>query len=137
MDRFMAWLRDRFGRAVDVDGAYGPQCTDLVNDYVNKVWGLPYLHGNAVDFARQPVRGFVWEPNSAVNHPPVGSIVVWGGPDTVAGTGAAGHTAIAVCAASMVLLTFDQNWPTGHTPALVIHDYRAVLGWHRPAGMMR
>lgn len=137
MDRFMAWLRGRMARPVDVDGYYGAQCTDLVNDYLKEVWGKPRLSGNAVDFARQGVSGFVWEANSAINHPPVGSIVVWGGPDPIAGTSAAGHTAVAVCSSSMVLLSFDQNWPTGHAPALTLHEYRAVLGWLRPAAMGR
>lgn len=132
MDKLLDWLRSRIGRPIDLDGAYGPQCVDLVNDCLARVYGLPPLPGNAIDLARARPRGFVWVPNGPRNHPPAGSVVVWGGPNGRAGTGAAGHCAIALAASSMVLLSFDQNWPVGSPPSLVLHSYDAVLGWLAP-----
>lgn len=130
--RLLEWVQWRQGRAIDVDGVYGAQCTDLVNDYLMKVRGGGRVAGDASAFAREAVPGFRWVPNGPDNSPPIGSVVVWSGPDPIIGTSAAGHTAIAVAADSMSLLTFDQNWPTGGRPVLTWHSYRAVLGWHAP-----
>lgn len=132
MDSLLDWVSRRAGVPVDLDGEYGPQCMDLVNDYVKQVWGLGPLPGNAIDLPRVSVPGFHWIVNGPKNAPSPGSIVVWRGPDAVVGTSRYGHTAICLAAGSMVLLTFDQNWPTGHAPQLVLHHYRAVMGWWQP-----
>lgn len=130
--RFLDWLHIRTGVPIDVDGAYGAQCTDLVNDYLHEVWMSSTLAGNAIDFQRDHIPGWVWIPNAPTNRPPTGAIVVWNGPNSAVGTGPAGHTAIALLSDLSTLLTLDQNWPTGHAPQQVRHSYVAVAGWHTP-----
>lgn len=127
--RFLDYLRMRTGVLIDVDGAYGPQCTDLVNDYLRWVWGAGPLAGNAVDFQRAHLPGWTWVPNGPTNAPPAGAIVVWGGPNLAIGTSAYGHTAVALLADDANLLSLDQNWPPGHAPAQTRHTYGAILGW--------
>lgn len=130
--KFLDWLHIRQGMYVDVDGAYGPQCTDLVNDYLRQVWSLGPLGGNAIDFQRDTLQGWRWVPNSPSVRPPTGAVVVWNGPNAAIGTGAAGHTAISLLSDLSTMLTFDQNWPTGHTAQQVRHSYVAVAGWFVP-----
>jgi hypothetical protein len=130
--RFLDWLHVRAGVPVDTDGAYGPQCTDLVNDYLRQVWSLPPLAGNAIDFQRDHLSSWLWVPNTPAVRPSTGAVVVWNGPNAVVGTGEAGHAAVALLSDLSSLLTFDQNWPAGHAPQQVRHSYVAVAGWFYP-----
>lgn len=120
------WLDAVLGRAIDVDGAYGAQCVDLVNDYLQRCWATGRVSGNAVDIARQAIRGFRWQANARLNAPPAGSIVVWGHQPV-------GHTAVCIWASPMTLITLDQNWAGIQRAEVVVHSYGAVLGWHRRA----
>lgn len=130
--RFLDYLTMRTDVPVDVDHAYGPQCTDLVNDYLRQVWGAPPLGGNAVDFQRGHIPGWPWTPNLPLNTPPTGAVLVWSGSSWFVGTGPAGHTAIALLADRYQLISLDQNWPTGHAPQQVRHSYVALAGWFAP-----
>jgi hypothetical protein len=125
---FGAWLAASQGRFIDVDGAYGAQCMDLINDYLVRVAGVPRVGGNAIDLPRNRPQGFTWIPNTPTNMPSWGDVIVWGSNVTV-GTGPYGHTAVCVLADSMHLLSMDQNWPTGHATQLVYHGYAGVIGW--------
>lgn len=130
--KLVEWAGMRVGSRVDVDGVYGAQCFDLVNDYVNVVYSLPRLAGAmAIDIAQDHVRWFRWVANGPDNYPLPGSIVVWRR-DARAGTGAAGHCAVAILADDRRLLSLDQNWPTGAATSLVWHTYDGVVGWHEP-----
>lgn len=125
---FGEWLAEVQGRAIDLDGAYGAQCMDLVNDYLDQVADVPHVAGNAIDLPRNPPHGFRWVANAPSNAPRWGDILVWG-QNARAGTGPYGHTAVAVLADSAHLVSTDQNWPPGHATHLVYHTYAGVLGW--------
>lgn len=125
------WLFRRIGASIDIDGQYGPQCVDAVNDYLRSI-GRPMVSGNAVDIIRQRVDGFSWRANTADNAPRPGSIVVWNANDPTLDLGPFGHTAVAVLADRYGMVTADQNWGGIPRLALFTHSYRSVAGWHYP-----
>lgn len=127
----LQWLIHRLGTSIDIDGAYGAQCVDAINDYLAEL-GAPRVHGNAVDIAHQSIPGFAWRANSPDNAPRAGSIVVWNANDTVLHIGQFGHTAVAIHADRWGMVTADQNWAGVPRLALYAHTYRAVAGWHYP-----
>lgn len=130
---FGVWLLANIGRAIDVDGAYGPQCVDAVNSYLAQVYGCQPVSGDAIDIANQTIYGFSWVSNGAFNVPRAGSILVWSAGKTRRVTvGAAGHTAICVVADARSLLSVDQNWIGVRALTLTLHNYDLVLGWHHP-----
>lgn len=129
---FLDWLYSRLAGFVDVDHVYGPQCTDLVNDYLSRVWNAPPLKGNAIDFQYDHLDGWKWEPNTPTNRPHTGAVVVWNGPSAALGISAYGHTAIALLSDVRNLLTVDQNWPERHAVQQVHHSYASVAGWWAP-----
>lgn len=130
---FAAFVWRWLNKSLDRDGLYGPQCMDLVEQYVADVLGLPGLGGNAVDLWKLALgRGWVRVPNTPTNHPPPGCIVVWGESPT-AGTGRYGHAAVSLLADRSYLGSLDQNWPVGSAIHLQEHNYAGVLGWLQPA----
>lgn len=48
-DQAIAWVQSQVGKALDVDGAYGAQCVDLIMAYYDYL-GVPRASGNAVDY---------------------------------------------------------------------------------------
>lgn len=127
-----AWLCARIHRWLDYDGAYGAQCVDIINDYLDRVLGLAPVTGNAVDISRQVIVGHTWTANTPTNFPPAWAIVVWGR-NVKAGTGEAGHVALCLDAGGAHLLTLDQNWPEGAACQATAHTFDGVLGWHAPS----
>lgn len=116
------WVDSVWGIAVDVDGTYGAQCVDLVNDYLTRVKGAGRMTGNAIDLPGQTLRGFTWVPNGRLNYPAPGDVVGWGLPPF-------GHVAVCLWASSLHLVTLDQNWDNVRHAAVVVHGYDNVLGW--------
>lgn len=126
------WLMARLGEKIDVDGFYGPQCVDAINDYLAYCRSTPRVRGNAIDISAQAIKGMVWTPNLPANSPPPGSIVVWRGGDSQLGLGPEGHVAVAIWCDRWGLVVAEQNWG-GHTELrLNSHGYRSVAGWHSP-----
>lgn len=117
------------GLFVDFDGYYGDQCVDLAQ-VINKLYGAPRLSGDAKDiWNTYPKENYTRINNAATNLPPEGAIVIWKGNQPNV-TGPAGHIAIArKGCTSMLLKTFDQNYPTGSRCHSVDHTYAGVLGW--------
>lgn len=117
------------GKGIDVDGAYGNQCVDLIKAYYKEVVGIPAQTGNAVDYWKKfPAASFEQIANSPEGVPQAGDIVVWG-----TKVGPYGHIAIALDGSTTrKLVTFDQNWPVGSKCQQVSHSYAGVLGWLRP-----
>ncbi len=130
---FIQWLLANVGRSVDLDGAYGPQCMDAINSYLQLVPQLPRATGNARDVPDQTIHGMIWTPNGPTNHPPAGGIVVWRpgrhGQVTIS---AYGHVGIAVIADKWGLITADQNWLDRPSIQLCLHNYDGVWGWYAP-----
>jgi surface antigen len=112
--------------------AYGPQCTDLVNDYLWRVWHAGPLGGNAIDFQHAHLQGWKWTANTPDNRPHTGAIVVWDGPNATLGLTIFGHTAVVLLSDVRALQTVDQNWPPGHAVQPIFHSYTSVAGWWSP-----
>lgn len=125
----MDLIAQLLGKHIDYDGAYGPQCTDLVEVYIQRCHSLPPIPGNGGDFyANAP--GALWTktPNGPFNYPDPGDIVCWGISPAM-GIGAAGHVGVCVMADDMHLISLDQNWPVGAPVSLVLHSFVGVQGW--------
>lgn len=114
---------------VDAPGGVGGQCVDLTNVWLAEVRALRPLRLNAKDWATVAVFGHVWTPNTAVNFPSPGDIVVWH-PYPPYGIGVFGHIAICVAADAAHLITIDQDWPLNAPTGIVVHTYAGVAGWH-------
>lgn len=104
------------------------QCVALCNEWLREGYGLPPVWANAVDWAAARPRGFAWVDNGPTNYPSSGAIVVWRA-YAGHGIGPYGHVAVCLSACSWVLLSVDQNWPTGSQISLTLHDYVGVAGW--------
>jgi hypothetical protein len=131
MSKLLTFIRDHVGKQVRSPGGEGGQCVDLV-----ELWLLaldhPTVPGNAVDLWRNaPTSAYELVANGPANAPAPGDVVVWHRAPAV-GIGPDGHTAVAVAADSMTLLTLDQNWPSGAYTALIVHPYTGVTGWLHP-----
>lgn len=132
--RLIEWANARNGSRVDLDGYYGAQCVDLVNDYVKQVTRTPPFSGpTAAAMVDWHPSGFRWVANAAANWPIPGSILVWTA-NAKAGTGPAGHCAVALAADRNRFLSLDQNWPRGAATGPVWHSYSGVVGWWEPIG---
>jgi CHAP domain-containing protein len=130
---FTQWLLSNVGHAVDVDGAYGPQCVDAVNSYLSGVCNLPRVTGDAKDIAAQTIHGFSWTNNSATNSPRPGSILVWRpGRHGSVYVDPLGHTAVALLADRWGIISADQNWQDVRKLLLTLHNYEGLWGWHHP-----
>lgn len=119
------------GHFVTAVAGIGKQCVDLANLYLLEVRGQPHVFANAVDWQMARIIGFKFEPNGPLNSPDAGALVIWG-PFSPHDIGTVGHIAVCVAANSMVLLTFDQDWPLGAPCSLTLHDYGGVVGWLNP-----
>lgn len=128
--RILSFAASVLGRRVQAPGGLGGECVDLANLYLSQVWSLPHVWSNAVDWKQIRLPGWSWTDNKATNHPPAGSLVVWG-QSKQAGTGPNGHIAIALYSEVMYLTTLDQNWLV-EAVSLNLHNYSGVLGWHSP-----
>lgn len=127
----LQWLDLRLGSSIDTDHAYGPQCVDLVNDYLSAVHHAGPVAGNAVDIQHDHIPGWTWTANGPTNVPPAGAVIVWG-PDTRIGTDQYGHTAVCLAGDEWLILTADQNWAAQRRCTINLHDYRGVRGWLAP-----
>jgi surface antigen len=130
----LEWLSTRLHVATDVDGVYGAQCTDLVNDYLHAVYGAPRVRGNAVDMYLLVPAGWRLVPNGPTNAPSAGAVVHWYAGTSSQLVGEFGHVAVAIVASSDWLLSVDQNWAGVRAASLVDHSYRQVRGWWEPPG---
>lgn len=118
------------GKAIDTDGAYGPQCMDLMNQYTVDVLGLP-LNTLAAPTAHQSFlyghQDFEKIYNEYGQKPQPGDIIYWN-----TKVGPSGHVAVYVDGwGNKEFTSFDQNWPVGSISHLQDHDYYGVTGWLR------
>jgi hypothetical protein len=118
-----AFIQQYNGRCVDFDSAYGAQCVDLVQLWL-QANGFPRMYGNAIAAAGQHWPGATWIANGPSNYPSPGDCVVWG-----TAVGSAGHIAVAISADAGSFVSFDQNWPIGSCCHRQNHNYNGVLGW--------
>lgn len=82
-DQAIAWVQSQVGKPLDVDGAYGAQCVDLIMAYYDYL-GVPRASGNAVDYTTNALPSG-WQRIKGAQ-PQKGDILVY--------TGGDGHVAI-------------------------------------------
>jgi hypothetical protein len=125
------WL----GKAIDWDGAYGPQCVDEVAQYCVEN-GKPVAYANAKDWANHPAlqSAFNWtqnNPNDYNQVPHRGDIIVWGG--GLPGSGGYGHIAIFdMIVKPGIFQSLDQNWGGQYVHFIPNHNWDYILGWWSP-----
>ena len=116
---------------VDFDGAYGPQCMDLMHRYIVDVLGYegslfaaPTAY-QAYQNANDP--RFDKISNTPTGVPQKGDIIFWN-----TSVGSAGHVAIFISGDVNGFTSFDQNWPVGSPCHQQAHNYNGVAGWLHP-----
>lgn len=124
------------GRFIDFDGAYGPQCMDLMHQYIVEVLGLTDGRILAAPAAKDVFNNFdtivgreYFEKiaNTPTGVPQEGDIVLWE-------TGTWGHVAIFIEGDVNKFNSFDQNYPVGSPCHIQSHTYSGCLGWLRFKG---
>lgn len=124
----LPFIKQHNGEYVRSATGLGRQCVDLVQLWWEAM-GRPWVSGNASTlYGAAPCPPFVRVANRPYNAPVEGAVVVWHEWAPLA-IGADGHCAVVVAASPRVLLTFDQDWPTGAPCRLTLHDYGGVVGW--------
>jgi hypothetical protein len=125
------WLMENLGHALDTDHAYGPQCVDAVNSWLQSSGGTARATSpTAAGIEREVWLGHRWTANNPTNHPAAGDVVVWRQAPSIM-VGAEGHTAVCVYAEQYGLVTADQNWNGARVLTLNAHSYVGVAGWQR------
>lgn len=112
---------------LDADGAFGPQCVDVIKAYFKEVLGKEPMSGNAIDYWRD-IPGFTRIKNSLFAWPKPGDIIIWN-----TQVNPYGHIAICNWSRSFDLGVFEQNYPIG-APCQYrdVPNYKNILGWLRP-----
>ncbi|MER7795940.1 RICIN domain-containing protein [Microbacterium sp. NPDC096154] len=125
-DAFIAKYK---GRWVDIDGAYGAQCTDLVELFNSEVMKAARIGGNAKDFYAR-ASSAKYQKLTAATTPRKGDIAVWGASKPY--SGGFGHTSIVLKQNSDgTLQTFTQSGD--QYAAKEVKDTKAhLIGYLRP-----
>lgn len=92
----IAWVQSKLGQALDMDGAYGAQCVDLILAYYDYM-GVPRASGDAKDYATNALPSGWQRIQGAVPQP--GDILVYG----ASANNQYGHVAI-----------YESDWVTYH-----------------------
>lgn len=121
---FILWL-NKFN---NFDGAYGPQCVDIIKQYFKDMLGINPITGNAIDYFKE-IPGFTKIAKTVDNHPLPGDIVIWD--RTVSPSGHIGICNWTTLAGQFNC--FEQNWPLNSPCHFQTHtSYKGVVGWLRP-----
>ena len=127
------FINDYLGKPVDYDGVYGPQCVDLIDQYLHDNGKpVPWVVG-AKDFANNPalLPAFDWidnNPNDPNQLPTRGDIVVFSGQQP--GSGGYGHINIFDMVTGVHSWQgLDQNWGGQTVHFVPNHIWTYVLGW--------
>ena len=120
------------GKFVDYDKVYGPQCVDIVKQWIADN-GWPMKSGNAIDWKNNGDAFYKWIPNTVSAVPSPGDIVVFQ-------VGTYGHIGIIVSANQYTCDVFNQNWPHGNTTDRCVvtrfnYTTPKILGWLHPKAL--
>lgn len=139
MDRINEWINNAPGRRIDVDGSYGLQCKDVIDDYclwLFNDWVNTIRPANAKEaFANSNEEYFekiVNNPNDPNLIPQRGDIIIWG---AMSGN-PYGHIAVVAGADANGVDVIEQDGFL-QVPARLYHRPYvlaggAVIGWLRP-----
>lgn len=134
------WFRGAVGRSLNPDKAFNLTCVDVMNDYAEHIFGVPWhvavggVNG-AKDLYKANSKYWLWVPNRQDSNwlPLPGDVIVYAG-----GPGAEyGHTFVVESATPHNVSGIEQNG-TGQSlvpAARVTRSYNAagpVSGWLRP-----
>ena len=143
-----SFVQNTKGKCIDMDGAYGCQCVDLMHFYIQNVLGIPRsdhnIRGNAypiysglgssttISSGSKSVR-LDKIPNTPSGVPQKGDIVFWS--SNVGG--GKGHVSIFINGNVNSFTSLDQNWVNansshGSKATVVTHNYNNVVGWLHP-----
>ena len=134
--RFNEWVEKYAGKRIDIDGAYGVQCVDLIKHYILKVIGVtPQAIGNAIEYWSKRNGAYIsglftpytFDKGFAFKQ---GDIIV------MRGSGAAGH--IAVCNGDYNkngVYAYDENY-LGKGEGMTLR-YFAYDGHYKIVGVLR
>lgn len=101
-EQAMKWVRSQVGKAIDVDGYYGPQCVDLTMAYYDYLEGR-HAFGNGVDYwYNQLPSGWKRIAYKKDFIPQPGDIMVW--------SGGYGHVAIFESGTKTHYTAYHQNF---------------------------
>lgn len=124
------------GKFIDFDGNYGPQCVDLMRQYIKECLGKdPYSipranYAKNIFYNFKSNKDFQKILNTPNGVPQKGDIIFW---KTYFGvTGIAGHVAIFSGGNVYKFISFDQNYPSGSPCRYFNHSYKGVVGWLHP-----
>jgi len=147
------YINEYKGKCIDMDGAYGCQCMDLMHHYVEKVLGIPRSVSPLKSGGPDDIYNSIFKninsktlsygsikirldkiPNTATSIPHVGDIIIW---KATQGNGYFGHVGIFYSGDVNNFKSFDQNWvntslTVGSPAQIVNHNYNNVLGYLRP-----
>lgn len=112
VDEALAWLRSLIGTPLDPDGAFGPQCVDLIVSYYDFL-GVPRSSGNAKDYATNWLPSGFTRIQGAV--PQAGDVLVYSASEK----NKYGHVAIF----ESTYVTYHQNY-YGHSYVERVTDVR-------------
>lgn len=126
--RLAELLAAYWGKRVDLDQAFGPQCMDLANLWLVTT-GRKRVPGNASDYTSWRIPDADWVPNGPLNFPGPGDIVAWLPNVPAIGVGEYGHVAVALVASPQSLISIDQNWGGRRYVDITKHTYIGVAGW--------
>jgi LysM repeat protein len=137
------WIASAVGRNMNPDGAFGNQCVDLVDQYGQDIFGVPWpksvggvngakgLLDAAPDAYWIRINNDLTKPNQI---PMRGDVIVWGGD----ASNVYGHTAVVESADTTFVHVIQENgnfnWlPAGRaTLRYSQHGTGTVTGWLRP-----
>jgi hypothetical protein len=135
------------GNFIDFDHSFGPQCVDLMRQYIQDVLGKSQIPGAlyAKDIFKnfQSTKDFtkiINNPKDLNQFPKAGDIIFWGAPMGLIWVKVgfiklpvyAGHVAVCTGGNGYKFISFDQNFGGNGACKYVNHDYRGVLGWLHP-----
>lgn len=111
-DQSVAWAQSQIGKSIDRDGAWGPQCVDLIMAYYEDVFGTPRVGANGGDYATVSIPGSWSRIQDYIGFiPEPGDIAIW---RSTPSAPQYGHVGIVESANGSTLTTIEQvNWGDG------------------------
>lgn len=132
------FVRKYNGKFIDYDHAYGTQCVDLINQYLDEALGIKNpIQEFPVQYAYQFYTYFDRYPGAKLfdrilyrlgDLPSPGDLMVFNH-DVPGLTGVGGHISIFLSGNEHQFTSFDQNSPEGSPCEEKVHQYYGVLGF--------